>query len=208
MLDKLHYNLVKTKKFPIFIRFPIVFFSNWLFQGMLYMDNTEKLFKISLDIIFFIIIISFISFFTYISLLNIFLIIIFVHTLNFFINGQIFVLLKNFDLVKTDNKKFLTYIENMKTRINKQDSIYYAAAYGSLSMGELTQFSDFDVRIVRKHGIKNGIIACIFVLIERIRALVSFFPLDIFLLDSKIKLFCLSSDGRPLIIKNNMIQNK
>ncbi len=179
-LSEFHKKIAKEDKYRLYVKMPILTFSSWLFQGILYMDTTEKVFKILLDILFFIPI--YFIFRGYGSL-SLFIAIIFTHTINWIFNGQIFVLLKNLRLTKTEPERFIQYLNDLQKRIKKENSILAAAAFGSLSRGQLKETSDLDIRIIRKKGVINGFRACLFVLSERTRALFNKFPLDIYVLD-------------------------
>jgi len=180
--SEFHKKLAKTDEFPRYIKFPLLTLSSWFFQGILYMDTTERAFKILLDVLLFFplyfVIMGHIP-----ALLSVFMAIIVAHTLNWVFNGQIFVLLKLLKLTKTGPGYFNQYLDDLKKRIEREDSILAAAAFGSLSRKELKETSDLDVRIIRKKGLLNGLRACLFVLLERNRAFFNKFPLDIYVLD-------------------------
>lgn len=202
--SEFHRKLSKEDDYSILIRLPILTLSSWLFQGMLYMDQTEKHFKLLLDVLLFIclyiIINSLSEFSNYIVFLASILI---AHTLNWVFNGQIFVLLKNLKLIKNDSYRFFQYVDDLQSRIENEQSIQSAATYGSLSRNSLKETSDLDVRIIRKSGTLNGIKACFFVLLERSRGLISRFPIDIFVLDSTDSLGKLNDDEPPIILYNS-----
>ncbi|KAF5055558.1 hypothetical protein DSECCO2_376460 [anaerobic digester metagenome] len=178
-----HVNLVKTEKYPFWIRIIILTFSSWLFQGILYMDLTERYFKVLLDIILFLICFFVLKFYLT-SLLALLISIMFAHTFNWIFNGQIFVLLKNLKLIKTDVNHFFIYLDNFKERIENEDSLSISFTIGSLSRDEIKEGSDLDIRVIRKKGFINGIRACCFIMLERTKALLNKFPLDIYVGDS------------------------
>lgn len=169
--------------FPLYVKMPILTFSSWLFQGVLYMDTTERIFKILLDILFFIPLYLVFRVYFYSSSSTLMAVML-SHTLNWIFNGQIFVLLGNLRLIKIEPERFSEYLDNLRKRISKEKSVLAAAAFGSLSRGELTETSDLDIRIIRNKGFINGLRACFFVLIERSRTFFSKFPLDIYVLDN------------------------
>lgn len=179
-ISEFHKRLAKDG-FPLYVKVPILTFSSWLFQGILYMDTTEKLFKILIDILFFMPIYFVLRSY---CLLSVSVAIVLAHTINWIFNGQLFVLLKNLKLTKTKSECFIQYLNELKKRIEKENSILAAAAFGSLSREQLKEISDLDVRIIRKRGVVYGLRACFFVLLERSRAFFNKFPLDIYVLDS------------------------
>ena len=181
--NEIHKGLAKRSDIPIYIRAPIITFSSWLFQGILYMDTTEKIFKVLIDILLFVPSYGICKYLFGIPM-NIIIAAILAHTFNWIFNGQIFVLIKNVGFTKIESEIFTEYLDNLKKRISKERSILAEAVFGSLSRGKLKETSDLDVRIIRKKGIINGLRACLFVFLERGGAFFSKFPLDIYVLDS------------------------
>jgi len=188
-------------KFKIFI-----ILSNWTFQGMLYADKTERLFRLLLDglmaLILYVIFINFISS-SYVALIFAFLI---AHTLNWIFNGQLFVLGRYVGIKPNKHDDFCDYTKELKYRAEKEISVQSIAIYGSMSRKELRESSDLDVRIIRKKGFINGIRACFFVLLERIRAFSNKFPLDIYLLDSFNNLSKLNEQPMILYDTQNILE--
>lgn len=195
--SSIHYKILEFKYLPLQFRKLILVSMNWLCQGILYMDNSEKLFKALLTLVpSFILFNVFVNFLPFMnSVLLSFLI---SHTLNWTFNGQIFVLLKNIKLTKTDANLFIKYLNSLQSKVNREKSILSVAAYGSLSRNQIKETSDLDVRIIRKKGIINGIRACIFVFIERKWAFINKFPLDVYLLDDTTGLAKL--DEQPTVL--------
>jgi predicted nucleotidyltransferase len=184
---------------PVF-RFKIVIIlTNWLFQGILYADKTEKLFKISLEIILFIFLSSFLITISN-TFLGLFVSVIIAHTVLFIFNGQLFALAKNFDLIYNDPQRIIDYVNGLKQRVSNEKSINCLVLYGSLVRGEIKPTSDIDVRIIRKSGFLNGFRACMFGLKERNRALFLRFPLDMYVIDSPNHLLKMRKDEIPKIL--------
>lgn len=198
-LSELHIKLAKDDEKSIYIKIPILTFSSWLFQGMFYMDATERNFKIILDIIIFLALSLIIK--TYFNIIvSLIIAIIVAHTINWVFNGQIFVLLKNLKLSKTSAESFNQYLDDIKRKVEKESSITAAVAFGSLSRQKLKETSDLDVRIIRKPGIINGIKACTFVLKERTKSFFEGFPLDIYVLDDVVVIDKHIKDEKPIVI--------
>lgn len=194
VISRLHYNLAKGN-YPLYIKAPIILLSNWLFQGILYMDRTEKVFKLALDALFTI---------TLVLLgVNITASIVISHTLNWIFNGHIFAVFKNLKLMKTSKEKFDAYIENLRKKVENESSIVWAGVYGSLVRGEFKETSDLDVRLIRKPGFINGVRACVFVMKERSWATFNRFPLDIYVGDSFKFLDKICKEEIPIIIKGD-----
>ena len=55
MIKEFHRKLSKSNTFPLFIRLPLISISSWGFQGILYMNKSEVVFKALLELIFLII---------------------------------------------------------------------------------------------------------------------------------------------------------
>lgn len=182
-------------KFKIFI-----ILSNWTFQGVLYADKTERLFRLLLDglmaLILYVILINFISS-GYVALIFAFLI---AHTFNWTFNGQLFVLGRYIGIKPNKHEDFEDYLKGLKYRAEGDKSINCVAVYGSLSRNEIKPTSDLDVRIIRKPGIINGLRACMFGLMERSRALFNRFPLDMFVVDNTKHLQKMRDDEAPQIL--------
>jgi len=198
-LGEIHKRLAKEKNIPIYIRGPILIFSSWLFQGILYMDVTEKIFKFFIDILLFVPLYGICRYLVD-TPINVITAAILAHTLNWIFNGQIFVLLKNLGLTKIRHEQVIKYLDNLRKRIPQERSILAAAVFGSLSRNELKITSDLDIRIIRKKGIINGLRACLFALLERSRAFFNRFPLDIYVLDKTESLMKLRIDEAPIIL--------
>lgn len=198
-LSELHKRLAKTDEFPGYVKVPALTSSSWLFQGVLYMDKTERAFKMLLDLLLFLPLYSVLKWY-YGTLLSAFVAVILAHTFNWAFNGQIFVLLKILGLINTEEEQFNDYLDNIKKRLEKEKSIYAAAAFGSFSRGEAKKSSDLDIRIVRRPGVINGLRACSFGVFERSRALFKKFPLDLYVVDSKKHLSKLRDDEVPVVL--------
>ncbi len=174
--------LKKMMKHPV----PAVL-SHWLFQSLFYMDATEKWFKIGLDasITMLVGLIFSLRFHSLVPWLVAFL---FAHTVNFLFNGHLWGVLKHYGVIQIDRADFEKYVMSFQKRAQAQNSIEKILVFGSLARGQWKNNSDFDARIIRKSGLKNGIDACLFLVCERSRAFIHEFPVDIYILDG-----CLSS---------------
>lgn len=172
---------------------------HWLLQCLLEMDRTERLFKISFDLVLTAV---------FALLLHLWLPVVAAlilgwaaaHTLNLVFNGQLMVVLKHFGRIQHSAAEFEQYLKGLRTRLAAEPSLRWAAAYGSLSRGELQATSDLDVRVIRFPGFHNGLRACLFVMQERSRALFERFPLDILLLDSPRLLSRLRPEEPPFML--------
>ena len=156
--------------------------SHWIFQSLLYMDRSERIFKVVLDLILFTV--SFVILRFLFPLRTVwpeaFVI---AHTANFLFNGHLWGVLKHFDVIHHDWAEFEAYQHRLAKRVSEEPSLSRAAVYGSVVRAEWRPSSDLDVRLVRRLGWWNGLRACTFALLERSRAFLLMFPLDVYVLD-------------------------
>ncbi|AFV24610.1 hypothetical protein Mpsy_2406 [Methanolobus psychrophilus R15] len=206
MKEKKTYAHIDIGPLTMLFRFKaVIIFTNWLFQGLLYADKTERLFKISLDLL------TTVMIFLILTNFSIFprIVIAFVisHTFYWIFNGQLFALAKNFGIVHNDPKRIIDYAYGIKGRASKEKSIDCVLVYGSLVREEIKDTSDLDLRIIRKPGNFNGMRACAFGMTERSRALFNRFPLDMFVIDSTSHLKKMRFDEKPRILydPNNIL---
>lgn len=185
---------------PIFI---IV--SNWLFQGMRYMEAGERYLKLFFSLIVSLIIISIImkikGRIVYSEVIISFVV---VHTLNWIFNGQLFVLMRYLPL-KNDMTvdKMKSFIADIYGRTHRADYVQAVLIFGSLSRGEITSISDLDVRIIRQKGIWKTLKAYILSIRLRLLAFKKRFPLDIYTFGDISYLKRLREDEPPIIIIDN-----
>ncbi|WP_048055124.1 hypothetical protein [Thermococcus onnurineus] len=198
-MNPLYKRILDFPYIPVLIKKLIIIGINWTFQGILYMDKTEKMFKILFDLILMAVfwpIIS-IKFYPAISLVFAFIL---AHTFNWLFNSNLFGLFKTFGNIRTPKEKFEEYIKKLQQKLENEPSIVWAGVYGSLVRGEFKETSDLDVRLIRKPGFINGVRACIFVMKERTWATFNRFPLDIYVFDNFKSLFKLKEE--PIILRD------
>lgn len=172
-----------------------IFISAWIFQGMLHMDKREAILKISLDFALTIILI-FIGLSWWISLFI-------AHSLNFAFNGQWFAMYTHMGATNVTPEKFIQYIVKMQRRLEKCSFIDDAIVFGSLSRGIYKSTSDMDIRVCPKHGAVNWIKAILWGVVERFRAFVYGFPLDMYIFDLVTVTQKMRSDEPPIIFVNH-----
>jgi hypothetical protein len=173
--------------------------AHWLFQGLLYMDPTERWFKLGLDLVLTLIAGGVLGLWLPIlpATLVGFLI---AHTLNFLLNGQVYGVLKHFGSVQHTWEQFDEEVQRLRQRIAEEPSIVYAAAYGSLAREQWSPTSDLDLRLVRAPGIRSAWRVCWFAVQERARAFWNRFPLDLFVLDTCASLNRMAENDRPVVL--------
>lgn len=189
---------LKSKK----IFFPILLISNWLSQSIFSMDKTEKIARLAIE---FILIVVLFIFFLLLAPLHILLSLIIVfliaNTLSWFMFSNVHLhIIASLEMVTIEKKSLKTYIEDLKKRGNRNQAVLCIAIFGSMSRGELHEYSDLDARVIRKNGLKNGILAVGFLIKERWKAQKNRIPLEILLGDSISFLKTMRKDEPPVII--------
>jgi hypothetical protein len=166
---------------------PVTVAMHWTMQGMLYADPTERRFKLFLDALL-----------TATGGLILsrwwpkqiawpvaFLL---AHTLNFLSNAQLCALSTNYMLIERTRAEFEDYVKQLTRRVEQEPAIRYMAICGSREGQTWKPGSDLDARLIRHPGFINGVRAAWFLLRERSRALIHWFPLDMYLFDSEASL--------------------
>lgn len=158
--------------------------THWVFQSMIYMDPTERWFKLGLDAagtaLAFVAIRKALAYPQSVAVA--FLI---AHTVNFLLNGQVHVALKWPGRHAREVAELNTYLDGVAGRVCRSASVSEVYLFGSAVRNEIRSSSDLDVRVMRRRGLRNGIVSCLLVAAERSRALVARIPLDIYVWDSR-----------------------
>lgn len=198
---------MKQKKLPGFIKNPLVFAffqsklgricSNWVLQGMLYMNPIEVAYKLCLDVVLTLLMWSLILPEPTVS--GLIAVWFMAHTINWVINCQPVALLFHLDWGKNDARRFIVYIENLERRIQGRSYLAAAASFGSLSRGKYSDRSDIDIRVVMQSGFINKLRAANFCFWERLRAALALFPLDLYAFDLDEMRRKMRSDEVPVI---------
>lgn len=170
----------------------------WVFQGLLYMDPTERWFKLGIDVVLLALIGLPLSFWLPLPLALLIGAIV-AHTINFVLNGQIYGVLKHFGYVENTWEDFNDEVKRLERRTLAEPHIRFAAIYGSVSRGEWSPTSDIDIRVVRTPGIYSAWRVCWFAVCERARSFWKKFPLDILVLDGYESLSRLA-ERNPVIL--------
>lgn len=159
--------------------------SNWLFQGIIHADRTEKVYKISFSIVASVVFYLFYKNFLNISSSFAILIGLFSgHTLNWVVNSNFYnIIIHRLLLSKLDKQKAFGYLDSLSSRLKGNPSILYATTHGSICRGDLKPSSDIDVALVRKKGFINAVRSIFFVTIEKKIADRIGIPLEIYLID-------------------------
>jgi hypothetical protein len=195
----LPFNLKNERLTSVLQSRPGVIISNWICQGMIYMNKYERLYRLTLEIsligIVFWAAAHLIDY--YKALLVSFLM---VHTIFWTFNGHIYVLMRYLTERNNDPARFIAYIEGINERLQGKDFLRGAVAFGSLSKDKFTASSDFDVRFLRKPGLVNSLQAFNHCALERARAFVQAFPLDIYVFDVEELSQKIRADEPPVVM--------
>lgn len=164
----------------------LLILSNWVFQSIPHADGTEKLYKISFTLLFWVCFYFLFEYFSNFSqFANLIIGFIVAHSLNWIVNGNFYnLLIHRLMFAKLNKKDLFEYIELLEQKMKGQDWALYAASFGSVCRGELKDSSDIDISIVRKPGFRNGILSIWFSLKEKKIADMKGIPLEIYISDS------------------------
>ncbi len=169
--------------------------SHWVFQGLLYMDPTERLFKIAIDASLTAVLSIALAQLTH-PISAIVLSALGAHSLNLLFNGQIWVAIRHgFGHMEPDT--LLAHLDAIADRLCGNPSVQQVYVYGSLARGELHTGSDLDLRVLRSSGFVAGFRVSAAVALERTRAFLQRLPLDIYVCDSPRSLEKMRRDELP-----------
>ena len=177
-----------------------VVLSNWLTQCMLYAEFTEVLFRLTLELVVFLILLAITLAFSEFRFSTALVVLIISHTVTFFINGQFFVLGRFLGIVQNKPKYFIEYSEKIRENLKNKKSIMALVMFGSLSREKFSSSSDLDIRVISKDCFSDAFISCFWTFIERFRALINKYPLDIYVVTKNNGLEKLRDDEPPIIL--------
>lgn len=167
--------LVENKYLKAALASKLSFVINWIFQGVGIADIVENLFRLLLDSMFFII--------THLAtgnLLMSILALIIAHTINYFINSngpRIRVVLGK----RTDIRYSLHIMENYIKNNPPGKSVEAIVVFGSVVTKSVSKYSDIDMRVVRRKGIKNALLSLLWIMKFRLHMWKWGIPSDIFI---------------------------
>lgn len=157
----------------------------WLFQGMRYMNWVERGHRLILE--------SLLGVVCWLGTASIaagwwrgLLSVVLAHTATVILNGHLFALFKH-DLYwfgfYRDPGEFQKYVDSIQARLrlSSGSALLRAEIYGSLTRGEFRDTSDLDLRLTASPGLWNAVRVAHLVFLERLRALLNGFPLDIYM---------------------------
>lgn len=178
---------------------------NWFHQGITYMDRTEMVFRIVSEFCATLVLWLIFSRFGKSFYQNAIMFIMagaIVHTL-------CWVLISNFwagilftfpRLNNPGEAATCEYLNRMGERLRKSNSISAVAVFGSVSRGQWHDRSDIDLRLLRRPGVINGIMAVFVTMRERMLACLARQPIDMYLADDIAFLKKMREDEPPLFL--------
>ena len=174
--------------------------SNWVLQGMRYMNAYEVGLKLLLDVLFALLLVWLFNGWNRPGIVLASLLI--AHSLNWILNGHFFVLMRYVYPVPKTADDFDLYVQRIKKQAVLSNFIDGVAIYGSYCRGQLHEFSDLDVRVIVRNGFMNGLAGAWFCLRERFMAFFAIFPLDIYCCVGTHCLDRLRDDELPVILQD------
>ena len=182
-----------------------VIINNWLHQGFLYLDLTEKICRVFFELISFFVAYVILSFFGLDSSIILKCLLSFVigHSFNWIFNDNFWTcLMFTFPSIKNPgNIKTINYLSKLQLRLRKHYCVSACLIFGSVSRGVWHDKSDLDVRILRRPGFLNGICCYFIVWFERVIAVFYRQPLDLYMVDRISFLDKMRNDEFPVFIK-------
>lgn len=180
----------------------------WAHQGFFYLDRTQRTARIVFELVptaFFSLLISRIF---EISLSNIWLwagSLFATHTLNWIFNCNWWAgILFTFPGLRNPGEKTTCdYLNSMADRLRNISAVSGVMIFGSVSRRQWHERSDLDIRLLRRKGFVNGIIAAAVLFREKVIALFCRQPLDIYLADDIRFLKKMRADETPVFLKKN-----
>ena len=196
-----YWRMMKDGKYRAFRNLPV----GWVLQIIHTTDRTERLVRIITELL----LIGFVWYFVrdfsvfgndLTALLWVFLL---VHSASWFFLGNFWVyMLDSFYWVKNPGiTKVLEYIGFVRRLCIKSRACDAVLVYGSMSRGAFHGRSDLDLRIIRKPGLINGLLAVLIGFVARVPAAFQGNPVDLQVVDSLEFLDTqMRSDEHPVIV--------
>jgi len=187
---------------------PINLLQNWLHQGFLYLDSTERFGRAFYELIPSVILSLFLSLNFEIPFLSLSLwiwVVFTIHTINWIVNDNWWAcILFTFPQLKNPGERATClYLNGMAERLKNRHSISGVMIFGSISRNQWHERSDLDVRFLRKGGVFNGIKAVLITSCERLIAFLVKQPLDVYLADDVTFFKKMRVDEYPIFLKKD-----
>ncbi len=182
--------------------------TSFLHQGFFYLDTTERLARMVLEIVPTILLMWGFSFLFDHSWSNLYLwclAVVLVHALNWIFNSNwcAAVIFAFPSLRNPGEQATCRYLNAMGERLQNSRSISSVIVFGSVARGQWHDRSDLDLRLFRRRGLVNAVCAVAILLRERIIAVFLRQPLDIYLADGVEFLMKMRKDEPPVFLTKN-----
>lgn len=172
--------MILNSPLPVLLRY-------WLLQGVMYMNRMERLHRFTLEVVV-ILLLGWMFGAMGAGAASWIAAILVGHTLSGIFNGHPFAVLAHDAGVHSvcyyrDRDRFLAYVDDMQARLERGRPSYLAGAliFGSIVRGVFRPTSDLDVRYIPMPGFMNALRTAHLVFIERLRATLKGFPMDIYM---------------------------
>lgn len=173
---------------------------NWVFQGILGMDSTDRWFKIGFDAGLAMGVTLILAQFAPLGVAVVCSLLL-AHTLNWLVNTHFFVIGRFVGFTSTPVDRIWSYSKGIAERVRGQRALLGVLIYGAVARGEgVRTTSDVDMLFIRRHGWVNAFQAAWVTFIERARAFFARFPLHLDLLDDLRRLGRLREDEKPMLL--------
>lgn len=151
---------------------PIVFASNFVFQGMRYMEAGERTFKLAITLI--------IALLLFVIGVPLILSIIIAHAVNYIINGQFYVVYRYLSSNEVLNKEELERYNVMVKKLATSSEVLDVLYIGSFCRGNMKRTSDLDIRIYHGPSISDRFNTYLLAMKLRFLGLFYKFPVDVY----------------------------
>jgi len=192
--------MILSSPLPVLLRY-------WLIQGVVYMNWVERLHRFALEALL-IVPLAWLfgllggGMWAWIAAL------LAGHTLSAIFNGHPFAVLVHDAGVRSvcyyrDRDRFLGYVEDMQERLERgrPDCLAGALVFGGIVRGVLRPTSDLDARYIAMPGVWNALRTAHLVFIERLRATLRGFPMDIYMFrDARETAAKMNVSGEPPVV--------
>ena len=192
--------MILSSPLPVLLRY-------WLIQGVVYMNWVERLHRFALEALL-IVPLAWLfgllggGMWAWIAAL------LAGHTLSAIFNGHPFAVLVHDAGVRSvcyyrDRDRFLGYVEDLQARLERgrPDCLAGALVFGGIVRGVLRPTSDLDARYIAMPGVWNALRTAHLVFIERLRATLRGFPMDIYMFrDARETAAKMNVSGEPPVV--------
>lgn len=175
--------------------------SYFVFQGMRYMTQGERNFKLALTLVFALLFIAF--------GVNLLVSLLIAHGLNFLINGQLPVLMRYVvSDVGLTRRKVESAFEKICSTAQRW-GVVDVLVFGSFSRYQMQSSSDLDLRLYHQPGPLTSFMAYCYAVYIRVWANLNFVPIDIYCFSDPVFLERMRADEVPaLLLHSKEMQQK